>query len=184
MDLHDQWTTLLKRPDLEQAKKQYVQMQTEISTKLSKEFDLPKWNKGGDGSGSGCGKEFAAVDELDKDDWYMPKWSSPKGISAKDWPRAKKLIQQIAGKYGFDHVASDISKSGMLMFELTAPSGADLLASANGDEATSMTVNTGCHLTPEAHKRGRPMNAEEKKAAEKKTDDELLRKAGVKTKHK
>lgn len=159
MKTHEQFEKLMQRPDLEQAKERYEKLQREIRAKLKDEFDLSEWKKGGgvDQPDSYC-SDFPDADGFDVGTY---RWAGrvAEGSVIPDWDRAVNLVRQIAAGYGFDKVTLDAGNAEDRTLELVDHSGAKLLLGSRGN--TVLRISTGCHLTPEAKRRGEPVTTEE-----------------------
>ena len=147
----DAYDQLMQRPDIEQAQAQYTAMTTTIRDRLTAEFGRT-WEQGGELSGSTCGNDYPGLDS-DGQTLGLPRWESPGNLSDVDWPRAHNLVGQIAAGYGFNPAPKVFTdRPGDHDVVYGKPDGALLYFGTAVN--TTVRVETGCHLTAEAHRRG------------------------------
>lgn len=154
MSPNEQFTTLMRRPDMDAALERYRSMSHEIRARLSNEFGLPAWTSGGGGRVSpGC-DDFPGVHGWDAEQHVGDNWSTPKPLTDAQWPNAVAEVKEIARTYGFDNATIDVAKQRFRKIELEDGYGATLYF---GKETNTLIgVTTGCHLTAEAKKRSTP----------------------------
>ncbi len=154
MSPHEQFTTLMRRPDMDAALTRYRSMSHEIRARLSNQFDLPAWTSGEGGRVSpGC-DDFPDVRGWDAEQHVGDNWANPKPLTDAQWPNAVAEVTAIARTYGFDTTTIDVAKQRFRKIELEDRYGATLYF---GKETNTLIgVTTACHLTAEATKRGTP----------------------------
>jgi PAS domain-containing protein len=155
--MNDAFTELMKRPDIEQAVSTYAEMTTKIRERLTSDFGRT-WEQRSDGGGGGCESEFPGVN-ADGETRNLPRWSSPGNLPDEQWSRAEGLVGEIAASYGF-HVKPEIivDRPGDHEVVYRKPDGA--LITFGTAVNTPLDVETGCHLTAEAHQRGKPASGQ------------------------
>lgn len=154
MSTQEQFDILMQRPAMDQALKRYRNMSQEIRTRLSDQFDLPEWKGSGGGRQSpGC-SEFPDVDAWDAYRHFGDNWGSSKPLTNAQWPNAVTVVKQIAHTYGFDKITIEVVKAQFRKIELADRYGATLYFGK--ETSTLIGITTGCHLYPEAKKRGTP----------------------------
>lgn len=154
MSPQEQFDTLMQRPAMDEALKRYRSMTGEIRTRLSSQFDLPEWNSGGGGRVSPACNDFPDVHGWDAEQHVGDNWANPKPLTDAQWPEAVTEVKRIARTYGFDNIVGEIAKAKFRKIELADSYGATLYFGK--ETSTLIGVTTGCHLNPEAKKRGTP----------------------------
>lgn len=152
---YEQFRELMGRPDIEQVARRYDEMRATIREQLVSEVGLPPLKEDiGSGGSSGC-RDFPAIQGGDDETRTLPRWSVEANLPDEKWPRAVQIVDEIARSYGFETPPRVIiDRPGDHEITTTDTYGADLVL---GTKATTiLTVRTGCHLTVEAHKRGKP----------------------------
>lgn len=162
MTPEEQFHELLKRPDVEQITKRYGEIQAEIRAALKKQLDLPAWKNQDDGKPSSCG-DFPDVSPFDIESYFLDRWITDP-ISLQDWSEAKRITREIARGYGFESVTLEVDGERDRAYELEDGYGGIIVLHINPEWATFLRGHTGCHLVPEAKKRGRPINEQEKES--------------------
>ncbi|GLZ33933.1 hypothetical protein Lesp02_61210 [Lentzea sp. NBRC 105346] len=146
---------VLQRPDIEQAVASYTEMTTKIRERLTAEFGRA-WEQMSEGSGAGCGDEYNVLD--DAENRHLPSWTSKGNLPDDQWPRAEAIVGEVAEGYGFHKSPVIIVKrQGDHEVVYDKPDGAQITFGTAVN--TVLGVMTGCHLTPEAHRRGTPKAA-------------------------
>lgn len=145
---------MMERPDIEQASQRYVEMGAAIRDKLVADIGLPPWKERSDSGGSSSCREFPGVDTGDKESRGLPLVFSEANLPDENWPRAVQIVTEIAGKYGFGAPLTLVDNPGNHEISLKDGYGAEI--SFGTKVNTSLLIQTGCHLTVEAHKRGKP----------------------------
>lgn len=149
-----QFQELLKRPDIEQVSQRYNEMRAGISDRLIAEIGTPPWEEDPEtGGNSGCGREYPEIG-LDGEARTMPIWTAAAAIPDDKWSRAVQIVDEITSGYGFGAPTVIVDTPGNHEISLNDNYGAELLFGTK--KATILTILTGCHLTPEAHRRGTP----------------------------
>lgn len=159
MKIQQQFDQLMQRPDLEEAKTHYDNVQREIRTKLKEERNLPAWEEGGgdDRSENYC-SDFPDIDRFDAGNYHSTGRVAEASV-VPHWDEATARMREIARKYGFEKVTIDTGSGEHRAFELSDKYGAKLYLGSKGN--TVVSVSTGCHLTPKAKQRGTPVSTEE-----------------------
>jgi hypothetical protein len=149
-----QFQELLKRPDIEQISQRYNEMRAGISDRLSAEIGTPPWKEDADtGGSSGCGREYPDVG-IDGEARAMPLWYSEAAVPDDKWTLAVQVVNEITSNYGFGAPTVVVDTPGNHEISLKGNYGAELVFGTKNQSI--LTVLTGCHLTPEAHRRGAP----------------------------
>ncbi|WP_344430422.1 LppA family lipoprotein [Amycolatopsis minnesotensis] len=151
--MSDAYRELMQRPDIEQAQEIYTTMLTTIRERLTAELGRA-WKQGDDLSGSGCGNGYPGLD-ADGEIRRLPRWDSPGNLPDAQWPRAQELVGQIAATYGFNP-APKVFKDAPSNHDVVYRKSDGALLNFGTGKNTSVRVDTGCHLTVEAHRRGSP----------------------------
>lgn len=148
------FSELMQRPDLEQMEADYLAMLERIQNKLVSDMGIKPFPPDDEEpiSGSACPGDFSIVDDAEVRRYQFG--ASPGNISDADWPRALKLVTDVAGKQGFETVTPVIDKPGDHEVSITDRYGAELIFGTAKN--TILSLSTGCHLTREAHQRGKP----------------------------
>jgi hypothetical protein len=151
--VNDNFTELMKRPDIEQAVTTYAEMTAKIRDQLATDVGRT-WEQRSDGGGTACGNEVPGVD-ADGGKRNLPRWMLPGNLTDEQWTHAETLVGEIAAGYGFHpkpEVVVDRPSEHDVVFR--KPDGAWMGFGTAVN--TTLTVATGCHLTAEAHQRGKP----------------------------
>lgn len=153
------FSELMQRPDIEQMQADYLAMLEEIRGRLVKDIGIESFIPDPDGpiSASACPGDLSALSS-DAEVRRYRSGRSPGNISDADWPRALKLVAEVAAEQGFDTVTPVIDKPGDHEVAISHPYGAELIFGTAKN--TILSLSTGCHLTREAHQRGRPAEDE------------------------
>ncbi|MFI6032150.1 LppA family lipoprotein [Amycolatopsis magusensis] len=157
MTIEQQWAELMQRPDIDEAVARYERMEGEITSALSTEFGLPPWEAGGQNSSNpGCG-QFGKVDAWDAMSEILAGGLSPGVIPTDQWPRAVDTIKRVASAYGFTTPGLAVDRGDFHIVNLHDGYAANLVVTTGTEKAnTVIGVFTGCHLLPEAKRRGVP----------------------------
>lgn len=149
-----QFQELIKHPDIEQISRRYEEMATKVHDRLVAEVGLSPWKQDPDGgSRSGC-RGYSDVTIPDAQSRGLPIWYSESNMSDDEWSQAARIATDISGAYGFDSPQTVVDGPGQHHISIKDQYGAEL--SFGSRVNTSILILTGCHLTPEAHKRGTP----------------------------
>lgn len=151
-----QYDTLLQRPNIEQVTDTYQKALQEIKQALTKTFDLPQWEQRDDTpiGASACGFDFPDVHLPDGIARSISGGFSRSRIPEDRWEEAVEIVTDVAVNYGFqgpERVADEPGNREIRYFD-TAGS----RISYGQVKNMSISIRTGCHLTPEAHQRGGP----------------------------
>jgi hypothetical protein len=151
--VNDNFTELMKRPDIEQAMTTYTEMTAKIRDRFAAELGRT-WEQRGDLSGAACGNEFPGLD-ADGEIRSLPRWTSPGNLPDEQWSRAEQLLGEIAATYGFNSKPEVIvNRSSEHDVVFRKPDGALIMFGTAVN--TTLRVETGCHLIAKAHQRGKP----------------------------
>jgi hypothetical protein len=153
MSQQQQFAELMKRPTLDEVIVRYEEMRGVIRDRLTREFNLPKWQEQESSRYSGCAPQFADVDEKDSSRKYLPRSFTPAPLISS-WKQAKQIVVEVSKGYGFNKISLDVEKPDDVEFNLNDQYGAEL--SLGSSKNTVLTVTTGCHLSAEAKQRGGP----------------------------
>lgn len=146
---------LMQRPDIEQMETEYLAMLEKIQKKLVSEIGIKPFPPDDEEpiSASACPGELSTL-SADGEVRRYQFGASPGNISDATWPRALKLVTDLAGKHGFTSARPVIDKPGDHEFSIKDRYGAELIFGTAKN--TILSLSTGCHLTREAHQRGKP----------------------------
>lgn len=151
---NQQFQELLARPDIEEIIKQYERMSASMRDKLVAEIGLPPWKeRTGTGGSSGC-RNYPDVRIPDAQSRGLNLWASEANLPDDKWPRAGQIVAEIASGYEFGAPATVADVPGQHEISLKDKYGAEITFGTRVH--TSLLIQTGCHLTPEAHRRGTP----------------------------
>lgn len=155
--VQEQYHTLLKRPNIEQATDKYQRLLADIRTALRDHFDLPPWEHPDDtpiGAAS-CGFDFPDVRGDQGVTRTLKGGFTRKSIPEEEWSEALKLVTEVANQYGFKgphRIADEPGNREVYYFDAAGSRFA--FGQVNN---ISIGISTGCFLTPEAHRRGTPL---------------------------
>lgn len=149
------FSELMKRPDLEQMQTDYLAMLERIQKKLVSDMGIKPFPPDDEEpiSASACPGDLSVLSSDGEVRRYQ-FGASPGNISDADWPRALNLVTELAGKQGFERVTPIIDKPGDHEVSIKDRYGAELIFGTAKN--TILSLSTGCHLTREAHQRGKP----------------------------
>jgi len=155
-DVDDSFAVLMQRPDIDEAARQYQQLQQELVQALSAAIPaLAGWQPATDGGRSSCGSEYPGVG-FDGVILHLADVGVPGKLADADYERALTIIGTTAQKYGFDprpQRVHDEPGSHDAFFHNVHDDGAISFGTAKN---TSLGLDLGCHLTAEAKRRGSP----------------------------
>ncbi|PRX47756.1 putative LppA-like lipoprotein [Prauserella shujinwangii] len=153
-DVNAHFAELLRRPDIERVQADYLAMVERIQSGLVREIGIEPFPDDGDEpvSGSACPGEFSAVPEAEVRRYRFG--ASPTPIDDDTWPRALRLVGDLAAERGFDRQDVVVDRPGDHEVAFRDRYGAELIFGTA--ENTVVSLSTGCHLTREAHERGTP----------------------------
>lgn len=157
MSLQQQWSELMQRPNIDEARVLHEKMQKEISETLGSQLGLAPWTKGTNASESpGC-NDFHQVDAWDAVTQFLDNWATVDAISVNEWPQAVDTLKRIGGNYGFNVPGLEVNKGDYREVNLHDAYGAGLSLHSNSNPMGSLiSVRTACHLLPVAKQRGGP----------------------------
>jgi Lipoprotein confined to pathogenic Mycobacterium len=151
---NQQFQELMTRPDIEQISQRYEQMANTIRDRLVADTGLPPWQVRSDtGGSSGC-RNYPDVSIPDAQSRGLPLWAAEANLPDDKWPRAVQIVTDIAKENGFGPPKTLVDVPGRHEVSLEDGYGAEITFGTRVH--TSMLIQTGCHLTAEAHKRGKP----------------------------
>lgn len=151
--MNEVFTELMKRPDIDQAMTTYTEMTTKIRDRLATDTGRT-WEQRSEGGGTACGSEFPGIDE-DGGKRNLPRWLLAGQLTDEQWTHAATLVGEIAAGYGFQpkpEVVVDRPGEHDVVFRKPDGAWVGFGTAVN----TTLTMATGCHLTAEAHQRGKP----------------------------
>lgn len=136
----DEFAELLKRPDVDQASGSLTVMSADIRDRLGGD-----WRRENDGSVTPCGVEAVTRN--------LPWWTLPGGVSDEHWGRAEVVVGEIAAGHGFDP-RPEVVVNNLEAHDVIYRRADGAAITFAGGRNTTLSVSTGCHLTPAAHRRG------------------------------
>jgi hypothetical protein len=154
MSKDEQIAELLTRPDLEQTEADARKMLDEIRAELVSRLAIAPWEpgKGEAYTGSACGGDFQNIDGAEVRRFSSGR--SPGNIPDAKWAEAVDLVKSIAGRYGFGEPGIVVDRPSDHEVTFRNNYGAELWFGTAAN--TTLSLTTGCHLTREAHQRGKP----------------------------
>ncbi|WP_028851630.1 LppA family lipoprotein [Thermocrispum municipale] len=161
MTPEEQFAELLQRPDVEQAKQRYEDMQAEIRGALSERLALPEWETDpATASEAPCG-DFPDVHPFNTATFGLPLWSTKGPLDPDQWSVAKDVLREVAERYGFREVSLEVDRQANPVVQLSDGRGATVRLMVNPQDRVVLRVDAGCHLKPEVKRLGRPLNEAE-----------------------
>jgi Lipoprotein confined to pathogenic Mycobacterium len=158
---HRQFAELMQRPDSDQAVARYEDMYAKIRTQLTTTFPQFTWYISDPPGGASCGREFDALDKTgttyDAVTKGLANWAANGGLSDAQWEQALTVIRPIVHSYGFSTEVRTLDRPRDHQVDFFDPYGANFQLGAAVN--TTLLLITGCHLTPEAKRRGTPAPA-------------------------
>jgi len=149
--MKDLFDELMKRPSLTSVQDDYQSMLQTIRERLVAEVGVAEWAPADEPiSGSSCGGDLSQLD--DAAERSIDAGLSSGNLPDARWDQAVAIVAEVAGQHGFG--APKVIVDGPGSHEVSFPGiyqGALLLGTGG---ATVLTVQTGCHLRDEAHRRG------------------------------
>jgi hypothetical protein len=138
----DPRTELAARPTLEEMTARYDEMLQRVRDRLDAEFGPVTWYKTSGRTWGNCGKTFPG--HLGGRTTTSPLWVSDRNIPDDRWPRARRIVADITGEYGFAVMGLQIDRPGDHTIN-----GFDTTLDAHYSFATQRTtvlqVSSGCH---------------------------------------
>jgi hypothetical protein len=156
-----QFDQLMQRPDSDQAIARYEDMYAKVRTQLTATFPQFSWEITNPRGSSGCGGEFNEVDLASQVtntysavDTGLANWGALGGLTDAQWEQALAVIRPLVHSYGFTTEVRTLDRPRDHQVDFFDQYGAQFqLGSAVN---TTLLLDTGCHLTPEAKRRGTP----------------------------
>lgn len=152
--VNELFNELMKLPDIRTVESQYQGLLTQLQERLHAEMGLKPWDPAREPvSASACVGELSSLSS-DGEIRRLSPGSSPGNISDADWPRAVKLVSDVAKQQGFGEPEVVVERPGDHEVSFRDNYGARLIFGTAKN--TILGISTGCHLTREAHERGAP----------------------------
>lgn len=152
-DVNEMFNKLMQRPDIEAVQADYFALLERIRTRLVDELGIKAFIPDKEPfSGAACPGEMSDVKEAQVR--FYPSAQSPGTISDADWPRAVEVVTEITSKNGFGEPKTVVDRQGDHEVAIYDDYGAELIFGTAKN--TIVGLSTGCHLTREAHERGKP----------------------------
>ncbi|MFI7122330.1 LppA family lipoprotein [Amycolatopsis sp. NPDC049868] len=152
MPSQDQYAELSRRPSIDEAVAHYDKLRQALQTRLTAELGVKDWVDKQDGRQSGCANEFPGVDSQDAVRMFLSFLIAPKPVTGEQWPAATRIVTEVGALHGFDKPGLQVSKPPAFEFELKDRYLASVTLST--DKTTVISIETGCHLTTAAKRRG------------------------------
>ena len=152
--MNQAFDTLMKRPNLTQVDAEYQSMFESIRQRLVTELGVAAWVPDDEPiSGSACGGKISNLEgaEVRRYDAGM----SPGNLPDASWDQAVAIVAEVAGRHGFG--APTVIVSGPNDHEVSFRDTYDGELLFGTGANTILGASTGCHLTEEAHQRGKPV---------------------------
>lgn len=158
----DQYNTLLRRPDIEEATHKYKKLLEELRALFVEKFGLPPWEFRDEtpvGEAS-CGFDFPDVRGDQGLTRTIDGGYTRAPIPPGKWEEAVASVTQVVEKYGFTDpkTIADGPKDHQVQYF----DGTGTRLDFGYIDNTILAVSTGCFLTPEAHRRGAPLPSSER----------------------
>jgi Lipoprotein confined to pathogenic Mycobacterium len=153
-EMNQAFDTLMKRPNLTQVDAEYQSMFKSIRERLVTELGVAAWVPDDEPiSGSACGGKLSNLEgaEVRRYDAGM----SPGNLPDSSWDQAVAIVADVAGQHGFG--APRVIVSGPSDHEVSFRDTYDGELLFGTGANTILGASTGCHLTEEAHQRGKPV---------------------------
>ncbi|MQA61374.1 MAG: hypothetical protein GEU86_07720 [Actinophytocola sp.] len=152
--MNEYFAELLKRPDLESMQDAYLALLERIRGRLMSDVGIEPFipDENRPISGSACPGDLSHVDGAEVRRYRSGR--SPGNISDADWPRALRVVQDVAGEEGFTETKVVVERPGDHEVAIYDRYGAEIIFGTARN--TILSMSTGCHLTREGHERGRP----------------------------
>lgn len=157
-NVNEMFSQLMQRPDIETVQAGYLALLEQIRARLVDDLGLKAFIPETEEpiSGSACPGPMSAVSDAQVR--HYTSGFSPGSISDADWPRAVEIVTGITSQHGFGTPKTVVDRHGDHEIAIYDTYGAELIfGTANN---TILSLATGCHLTHEAKKRGKPEPAE------------------------
>lgn len=149
---------LTRRPDIEVVDARCRELLAAVRDALVVELGLRPWippdNPVNASTGRGPFARLGGDGEIRR----YSSGRSPGAVSDVDWPRATAIVAEVAGRYGFGAPTVVVDRPGDHEVSFAGEYGGELLFGTAAN--TTLSVTTGCHLTPKAYLRGPSRGAE------------------------
>ncbi|WP_165436110.1 LppA family lipoprotein [Amycolatopsis suaedae] len=155
VSLEDQFAELMRRPSVEEITRKYEEMQAKVREVLSASVQLPPWTRTPDPGYSSC-NDFPAVDAWDVKRDYLDRWSVDQGVSPEQWKVLATKFKEVVAQWGFVAPELEVDKEGFRESRAGGEFGSKAILSTAGTKVI-LSVDTGCHLTDKAKRRGTPL---------------------------
>lgn len=153
VSVQQQFDELMKRPDIDEAVRGYRAMLADVRRALTARFNLTGWRSGGGGRVSpGC-NDFPDVDAWDAEQHLGDDWATDQPVTAK-WPDVVSVVKNTAARHGFTDVIFEAGKAEHREIQIKDRYGAELYVGTGNN--TIVGISIGCHLNPDAKRRGTP----------------------------
>jgi len=144
---------LASRPDSQQAASTYKLLQEDIVNQLQQKMpDIVFVEVPNTVRSRGCGVEYSGIDERTAVSQTLGRLKADRSISDDLWPQAFQVVQEVSAQQGFANPQVLKDQPGDHDIVLSDAKGARLSFGTAVNSVLSIT--TGCHLTPLAHKNG------------------------------
>ena len=153
-EMNQAFDTLMKRPNLTQVDAEYQSMFQNIRERLVTELGVAAWVPDDEPiSGSACGGKISNLEgaEVRRYDAGM----SPGNLPDASWDQAVGIVTDVAGQHGFGAPRVIVSGPSDHEVSFRDMDNGELLFGTGAN--TILGASTGCHLTEEAHQRGKPV---------------------------
>jgi hypothetical protein len=148
------FTTLMQRPDIDQATAQYQKMNTELLQALTAAVpSLTPWAQLQGEMTAACGSDYPGIGDNGKT-VDLPSYVARVSVTDAQWELALTTIGSVAAKYGFDEKPQRLHDSPGehdAIFHNVHDDGSITLDSA---DSIVLGVSLGCHLAVTAKQRG------------------------------
>ncbi len=152
-----EYAVLHARTDADAAAVQYERFLADARDTMSDQRNWGPWQrKDSSGNTARCTGEFPATEYDDATQATLPLWYTPApALDPQHWRAARDLVIDVGRRYGFTPGPTRSDVPGNYVLTLTAAADGAFAEFGVGQNAV-LSVLTGCHLTPEAHRRGTP----------------------------
>lgn len=155
-----EFAELMQRPDLTEIATRYQQMYTQLRSAFAAAYPGLTWTERIPPGGAGCGGDFAAVNnrlrETDAGERGLGNWEATQHIPDGDWKHVQEIIAGVVGPYGFTiHPNFAVDRPGAIR-DADYPDAYGGELSVTVGRGIEFSLHTGCHLTPDAKRRGTP----------------------------
>jgi predicted LppA-like lipoprotein len=138
---------LMRRPSLEEATAQYLEMLGRVRDELAAQFPWIQWVQADDLGRAGCA-QFPAF-RSDGETRTLGIWTANGNLPDAQWPRAQQIADDVAQGYGFGPARTIVSR--LSDHEVVGSDQYRATYKIGTAKNTVLSGNTGCHL-PQAVK--------------------------------